>query len=235
MRLFIQLGQLGMKSCVVDCLPKAGGQCSELYPEKPIYDIPAYPVTTGNELVENLKNQIKPFNSEFLLNQRVDQVNHQNNKFISETSSGNKVSSKCIFIAAGNGAFGPNKPPLENIEEFENTSVLYNVDKKKEIKLSYNIENVENKNKDLNKVNIDSELKIITELELNQLLKTADLDKGKTFVNKNCASCHDLNMPIKNKIGPSLATILDRKIGNLSGYKYSKTFLNIDKKWNICL
>ena len=94
-----QLGQLGIKSCVVDCLPKAGGQCSELYPEKPIYDIPAYPVTTGNELVENLKNQIKPFNSEFLLNQRVDQVNHQNNKFISETSSGNKVSSKCIFIA----------------------------------------------------------------------------------------------------------------------------------------
>ena len=77
-----QLGQLGIKSCVVDCLPKAGGQCSELYPEKPIYDIPAYPVTTGNELVENLKNQIKPFNSVFLLNQRVDQVNHQNNKFI---------------------------------------------------------------------------------------------------------------------------------------------------------
>ena len=59
------------------------------------------------------------------------------------------------------------------------------------------------------------------------------LDKGKIFVNKNCASCHDLNMPIKNKIGPSLATIHDRKIGNLSDYKYSKTLLNIDKKWNI--
>lgn len=125
-----QLGQLGMKSCVVDCLPQAGGQCSELYPEKPIYDIPAYPVTTGNDLVENLKNQIKPFNPEFFLNQRVDQVYYHKNQFISETSSGNKISSKCIFIAAGNGAFGPNKPPLENIEEFENVSVLYNVDKK---------------------------------------------------------------------------------------------------------
>ena len=113
------------------------------------------------------------------------------------------------------------------------SELLYNVDKKKVIKLSYNIENIEDKNKDLDKVNIESELKIITELELNQLLEKADLDKGKTFVNKNCASCHDLNMPIKNKIGPSLATILDRKIGNLSDYKYSKTLLNIDKKWNI--
>ena len=113
------------------------------------------------------------------------------------------------------------------------SELLYNVDKKKDIKLSYNIENIEDKNKDPDKVNIESELKIITELELNQLLEKADLDEGKTFVNKNCASCHDLNMPLKNKIGPSLATILDRRIGNLSGYKYSKTLLNIDKKWNI--
>ena len=113
------------------------------------------------------------------------------------------------------------------------SELLYNVDKKKVTKLSYNIENVEDKNKNPNEVSVESELKIITELELNQLLKKADLDKGKDFVNKNCASCHDLNMPIKNKIGPSLATILDRKIGNLSDYKYSKTLLNIDKKWNI--
>ena len=113
------------------------------------------------------------------------------------------------------------------------SELLYNVDKKKVMKLSYNIQNTENKNKDLDKVNIESEYKIITELELNQLLEKADLDKGKTFVNKNCASCHDLNMPIKNKIGPSLATILNRRIGNLSDYKYSKTLLNIDKKWNI--
>ena len=113
------------------------------------------------------------------------------------------------------------------------SELLYNVDKKKTAKLSYNIENIEDKNKNLDDVNIDSELKIITEVELNKLLEKANLDKGKTFVNKNCASCHDLNMPIKNKIGPSLATILDRRIGNLSDYKYSKTLLNIDKKWNI--
>ena len=113
------------------------------------------------------------------------------------------------------------------------SELLYNVEKKKVIKLSYNIEDLESKNKNLDKEDIDSELKMITELELNQLLEKADSDKGKTFVNKNCASCHDLNMPIKNKIGPSLANILDRKIGNLSSYKYSKTLLNIDKKWNI--
>tara|TARA_Y100000589_G_C27083233_1_gene600589 strand:- start:392 stop:946 length:555 start_codon:yes stop_codon:yes gene_type:complete len=113
------------------------------------------------------------------------------------------------------------------------SELLYNVDNKKATKLSYNIENVEDNNKDFDKVNIESELKVFTELELNQLLEKADLDKGKTFVNKNCASCHDFNMPIKNKIGPSLATVIDRKIGNLSDYKYSKTLLNIDKEWNI--
>ncbi len=113
------------------------------------------------------------------------------------------------------------------------SELLYNLDKKKTIKLSYNIENQEDKNENLDKVTIDSELKIVTELELNQLLEKADLDKGKSFVNKNCASCHDLNLPIKNKIGPSLATILNRKIGNLSDYKYSKTLLTMDKKWNI--
>ena len=113
------------------------------------------------------------------------------------------------------------------------SELLYNVDNKKATKLSYNIENVEDNNKDFDKVNIESELKVITELELNQLLEKADLDKGKTFVNKNCASCHDFNMPIKNKIGPSLAKVIDRKIGNLSDYKYSKTLLNIDKEWNI--
>ena len=113
------------------------------------------------------------------------------------------------------------------------SELLYNVNKKQAIKLSYDIENIEDKNEDVDKVNTDSELQIITELELTKLLEKADLNKGKTFVDKNCASCHDLNMPIKNKIGPSLATIFDRKIGNLSDYKYSKTLLNLDKEWDI--
>ena len=73
-----------------------------------------------------------------------------------------------------------------------------------------------------------TKLKEFTKLEINQLLEKADFEKGKSFVNKNCASCHDLNMPIKNKIGPSLANILNRKIGSLSGFKYSKTLVNMD-------
>ena len=112
------------------------------------------------------------------------------------------------------------------------SELMYNVDKKKSIQLSYNIEDVENNNI-IDKANIESESKKLTELEINKMLEESDVEKGKSFVNKNCASCHDLNMPVKNKIGPSLATILDRKIGNLSDYKYSKTLLNIDKKWNI--
>ena len=105
--------------------------------------------------------------------------------------------------------------------------------KKKVTKFSYNIESVDDKNKNIDKKNIDFELTKLTELELNKLLEKADVEKGQTFVNKNCASCHDLNMPIKNKIGPSLATILDRRIGNLSDYKYSKTLLKMDKDWDL--
>ena len=113
------------------------------------------------------------------------------------------------------------------------SELLYNTDKKKDIKLSYSLEKKEEKYKDLNQLKEGSELKKITEFEINQLLEKADLEKGKSFVNKNCASCHDLNMPIKNKIGPSLANILDRKIGSLSGYKYSKTLINMDKEWDV--
>ena len=113
------------------------------------------------------------------------------------------------------------------------SELLYNTDKKKDIKLSYSLEKKEEKYKDLNQLKEGSELKKITEFEINQLLEKADLEKGKSFVNKNCASCHDLNMPIKNKIGPSLANILDRKIGSLSGYKYSKSLINMDKEWNV--
>ena len=103
------------------------------------------------------------------------------------------------------------------------SELLYNTDKKKNIKLSYSLEKIEDNYKDLDQEKVNSELKKMTKLEISQLLENADLEKGRTFVNKNCATCHDLNMPIKNKIGPSLANILNRKIGSLSGYKYSKT------------
>ena len=112
------------------------------------------------------------------------------------------------------------------------SELLYGLDKKKNIKLAYNIERIENK-KNIDREEIKPELTKITELEITQLLEKADFNKGKTFVNKNCASCHDFNMPIKNKIGPSLATVVNRKIGYFADYKYSKALLNIDKKWNI--
>ena len=110
------------------------------------------------------------------------------------------------------------------------SELLYNLDKKKITKLSYDIKNIEDNNKDPSQEKVDLELKKITKLEINQLLEKADLEKGKSFVNKNCASCHDLNMPIKNKIGPSLANIFNRKIGSLSDYKYSKTLKNMEQE-----
>ena len=125
-----ELGQLGIKSCIVDCLDEIGGQCSALYPEKPIYDIPAYPVINAQELILNLNKQIKPFNPKVLLNQQVEKIVNLDNSFKVFTSSNNEISTKCIFIAAGNGAFGPNKPPIKNIEKFENKSVFYSVKNK---------------------------------------------------------------------------------------------------------
>lgn len=129
-----QLGQLGIKSCVVDSLDKIGGQCAELYPEKPIYDIPGYPLILAQDLVNNLMSQIEPFNSTILLNQRVEKVSPSNDEFLIDTSEGKKIIAKCIFIAAGNGVFGPNKPPLTNIDEFENKSVFYSVNLKEKFK-----------------------------------------------------------------------------------------------------
>jgi thioredoxin reductase (NADPH) len=129
-----QLGQLGIKSCVVDSLDKIGGQCAELYPEKPIYDIPGYPLILAQDLVNNLMSQIEPFNSTIFLKQRVEKVSPSNGEFSIDTSEGKKIVAKCIFIAAGNGVFGPNKPPLNNIAEFENKSVFYSVNLKDKFK-----------------------------------------------------------------------------------------------------
>ena len=125
-----ELGQLGIKSCIVDCLDNLGGQCTALYPEKPIFDIPAYPRITAEKLILNLKKQIKPFKPEILLNQKVERILEINDSFKITTSKNIEVSSKCIFIASGCGAFGPNKPPIDNINEYENKSVFYNIKNK---------------------------------------------------------------------------------------------------------
>lgn len=122
-----QAGMLGMKSCVVDALDGIGGQCSALYPEKPIYDIPGFPEILGKDLINNLEKQAAPFSPKYFLNQRVDELKKDSDSWLIKTSAGNEISAKVIIIAAGCGAFGPNRPPLNNIEAFEGTNVLYSV------------------------------------------------------------------------------------------------------------
>ena len=125
-----ELGQLGIRSCVVDSLDIIGGQCSSLYPEKPIYDIPAYPEISGQKLIDNLLSQIKPFSPKFVLGEKVEKIIEENDQFLVSTSNKKVITCKCILIAAGNGAFGPNKPPLEGIEEYENKSIFYHISNK---------------------------------------------------------------------------------------------------------
>ncbi len=120
-----ELGLLNIKCHLIDNLDKVGGQCAELYPEKPIYDIPSRPVVTGQELTDELIRQISPFKPKFHLNQQVDKISKTEFGWFVETSIGTKVEAKCIVVAAGAGSFVPRKPPIENIESFENKNVFY--------------------------------------------------------------------------------------------------------------
>ncbi len=120
-----ELGLLNIKCHLVDNLDKVGGQCAELYPEKPIYDIPSRPVVTGQELTDELIKQINPFKPQFHLNQQVEKISKTEYGWIVETNIGTKVEAKCIVVAAGAGSFVPRKPPIENIESFENKNVFY--------------------------------------------------------------------------------------------------------------
>ena len=120
-----ELGLLNIKCNLIDNLDKVGGQCAELYPEKPIYDIPSRPVVTGQELTEELLKQIKPFQPKFHLNQQVEKISKSKYGWLVETNIGTRIEAKCIAIAAGAGSFVPRKPPIENIDKFENTNVFY--------------------------------------------------------------------------------------------------------------
>jgi len=122
-----QLGIKGLKSEVIDNLDKAGGQCIELYPDKPIYDIPAIPECTGEELTKNLIEQIKPFNFNFHLNDRVQEIKKQNNEWIVNTLKGKEFITPNIVIAGGVGSFEPRKFPTKNCEKFEEKAVLYSI------------------------------------------------------------------------------------------------------------
>jgi len=122
-----QLGIIGLKCEIVDNLDKIGGQCIELYPDKPIYDIPAIPECTGEELTNNLIEQIKPFNFNYHLSDRVEEIKNQNEKWIIKTSKGKEFLTPNIVIAGGVGSFEPRKFPTKNCEKFEGKSVLYSI------------------------------------------------------------------------------------------------------------
>lgn len=125
-----EMGLLDMKCHLVDILDRPGGQCAELYPEKPIYDIPGYPEITGQELTDKLMEQIEPFDPTFHLHQMAESlVKLDNGKWRLVTDTGTIIDATCIIIAAGGGSFVPKKPPIPGIEEYEGTSVFYAVRK----------------------------------------------------------------------------------------------------------
>jgi thioredoxin reductase (NADPH) len=125
-----QAGMLGMKSCIIDALDVPGGQCSALYPEKPIYDIPAYPETLAQDLVDNLLKQARPFDPIYLMSRQIIDLRVKGEGFVLKSSAGDVIHAKAVLIAAGAGAFGPNRPPLADIESYEGKSVFYMVAKR---------------------------------------------------------------------------------------------------------
>ena len=125
-----QLKLIGLNCEIVDNLDKIGGQCIELYPDKPIYDIPAVPECTGEELTNNLLNQLKPFDIKFHLNERVEEVKKENDNWLVKTSGGNSFQTPNVIIAGGVGSFEPRKFSPKGCEKFENKSLFYSVKNK---------------------------------------------------------------------------------------------------------
>ncbi|MCE2716190.1 MAG: NAD(P)/FAD-dependent oxidoreductase [Pseudomonadota bacterium] len=125
-----ECGMAKLKAHVVDAFEKVGGQCSALYPEKPIYDIAAYPSITAADLIDQLEKQAAPFFPTYHLNQQVTQLTPLNNdgtEWLVQTSTGTEIKTKSIIIAAGVGAFGPNRPPLDHLDMYEKNSIHYAV------------------------------------------------------------------------------------------------------------
>lgn len=131
-----QCGMLGLSTVVIDSLSDIGGQCSALYPEKPIYDIPGYPSVAAGDLIAQLEAQAAPFAPEYLLGQTVEKIENVSNgdMHILATSAGHVVQAKAMIIAAGGGAFGPNRPPLEGLAEYEGKSVFYMVRRREDFR-----------------------------------------------------------------------------------------------------
>src|SRR5579871_1792674 len=128
-----ELGLLDIKAHLIDILPKAGGQCAELYPEKPIYDIPGFPIINGQELVDNLMKQIHPFSPSFHLGEMVTGVealgDAEKPLFRVTTDNEKVIEARAVMIAAGGGSFQPKKPPIPGLDAYEDKSVFYSVRK----------------------------------------------------------------------------------------------------------
>jgi thioredoxin reductase (NADPH) len=128
-----ELGLLDINAHLIDILPKPGGQCAELYPEKPIYDIPGFIKVSGQGLVDALMQQIEPFHPTFHFDEMVESLEVLGGSeaplFCLGTSGGQRLECKCVIVAAGGGSFQPKKPPVAGIEAFEDTSVVYAVRK----------------------------------------------------------------------------------------------------------
>jgi thioredoxin reductase (NADPH) len=129
-----ECGMLKMKCHVFDALDSVGGQCAALYPEKPIYDIPGHPAIDAAVLVEKLEQQAEPFSPTYRLSERIVGLKQDGDSFTLTTSSGDTVTAKAVIIAAGAGAFGPNRPPLSGIEAYEGKSVFYYVKKREDFR-----------------------------------------------------------------------------------------------------
>ena len=122
-----ELGMLRIRAHLVDSLETVGGQCAALYPEKPIYDIPGYPRIDAAELIERLEEQAAPFSPAYHLDQRVERLEPNGTGWTVGTSKGIRIACRAVVVAAGVGAFGPNRPPLPGLAEYEGRSVFYAV------------------------------------------------------------------------------------------------------------
>ncbi|HMG49515.1 MAG TPA: NAD(P)/FAD-dependent oxidoreductase [Inquilinus sp.] len=130
-----ECGMLKMRCHVVDALGEPGGQCAALYPEKPIYDIPGHPRIEAAQLIDRLVEQAEPFAPTYHLGQQVETLTRQaDGRWLVGTSAGTTIDAAAVIVAAGVGAFGPNRPPLAGIEDFENRSVFYMVTRKEALR-----------------------------------------------------------------------------------------------------
>ncbi len=130
-----ECGMLKLKTHVIDALETVGGQCSALYPEKPIYDIPAHPAIEAGQLIERLTEQARPFDPVYHLNQQVVRLKRDDDRaWLVTTSKGTTIKASAVIVAAGGGAFGPNRPPLDNLHLYEQSSVHYYVRNKAHFK-----------------------------------------------------------------------------------------------------